>query len=40
MSEATFKQSYPRWAEFEALRERDHAIGHFASAQSRRLGLQ
>jgi FAD/FMN-containing dehydrogenase len=40
MSADTFKQCYPRWAEFEALRERYHAIGHFASAQSKRLGLQ
>jgi decaprenylphospho-beta-D-ribofuranose 2-oxidase len=40
MSAATFQQSYPRWAEFEAVRARHHAIGHFASAQSRRLGLQ
>ena len=40
MSEATFKRGYPRWTEFEALRARYHAIGHFASAQSKRLGLQ
>ncbi|MEI7466246.1 MAG: FAD-binding oxidoreductase [Burkholderiales bacterium] len=40
MSQATFRHSYPRWAEFEALRQRYHAVGHFASAQSRRLGLQ
>lgn len=40
MSEATFKAGYPRWPEFEAVRERYHAIGRFASAQSRRLGLQ
>lgn len=39
MSEATFKASYPRWAEFEATRARWHAHGHFASLQSHRLGL-
>lgn len=39
MSEATFKAGYPRWQEFEATRERWHAHGHFASLQSRRLGL-
>jgi len=39
MSEATFKASYPRWQEFEATRARWHAHGHFASLQSRRLGL-
>jgi len=39
MSEATFKNSYPNWHEFEAVRERYHAIGKFASLQSRRLGL-
>ena len=40
MSEATFKQSYPRWQEFEAVRARYHAVGRFASLQSKRLGLQ
>lgn len=39
MSEATFKASYPRWPEFEAVRARWHAHGTFASAQSIRLGL-
>jgi decaprenylphospho-beta-D-ribofuranose 2-oxidase len=39
MSEATFKAGYPRWQEFEATRARWHAHGHFASRQSRRLGL-
>jgi decaprenylphospho-beta-D-ribofuranose 2-oxidase len=39
MSEATFKRSYPRWQEFQALRERTGALARFASAQSRRLGL-
>lgn len=39
MSEATFKASYPRWQEFEATRARWYAHGHFASLQSRRLGL-
>jgi len=39
MSEATFKQSYPRWAEFQGVREKVGAIGRFASLQSKRLGL-
>jgi decaprenylphospho-beta-D-ribofuranose 2-oxidase len=39
MSAETFKASYPRWEEFEALRERYGAIGTFRSAQSERLGL-
>jgi decaprenylphospho-beta-D-ribofuranose 2-oxidase len=40
MGEATFKAGYPRWQEFEAVRAKYHAVGKFASAQSRRLGLQ
>ncbi|MCW3005129.1 MAG: FAD-linked oxidase [Conexibacter sp.] len=40
MSQATFRQSYTRWQEFEHTRERYHAIGKFASAQSIRLGLR
>jgi FAD/FMN-containing dehydrogenase len=40
MSAATFRAGYPHWEEFEAVRERWHAAGKFASAQSRRLGLQ
>jgi len=40
MSEATFKRGYPRWEEFESVRERYHAVGKFASAQSNRLGLK
>ena len=39
MTEQTFKQSYPRWQEFEAVRSKYHAIGKFASLQSQRLGL-
>jgi decaprenylphospho-beta-D-ribofuranose 2-oxidase len=39
MSAATFKRSYPRWAEFQAVREKVGAIGRFASLQSKRLGL-
>jgi decaprenylphospho-beta-D-ribofuranose 2-oxidase len=39
MSEATFKTSYPNWQDFEAVRERYHALGKFASLQSKRLGL-
>jgi decaprenylphospho-beta-D-ribofuranose 2-oxidase len=40
MSETTFKSCYPRWQAFEEIRDRYHAIGKFASKQSRRLGLQ
>jgi FAD/FMN-containing dehydrogenase len=40
MSEQTFKQSYPRWQEFQALREKTGAKGRFASLQSKRLGLE
>lgn len=39
MSAATFRASYPRWEEFEEVREKYGAIGSFASAQSRRLGM-
>jgi len=40
MSRDTFRRSYPQWQEFEAVRAHWHAHGHFASRQSRRLGLQ
>lgn len=40
MTEATFKQSYPRWDEFEMIREKYKAIGKFRSLQSTRLGLK
>ncbi|KAF1053051.1 MAG: Decaprenylphosphoryl-beta-D-ribose oxidase [Stenotrophomonas maltophilia] len=39
MSAATFRQSYPRWEEFQALRERYAALGKFTSLQAQRLGL-
>ena len=39
MSEQTFKQSYPRWQQFQAIREQYGTIGIFSSYQSRRLGL-
>ena len=39
MTEQTLKASYPRWQEFEAVRSKYHAIGKFASLQSKRLGL-
>lgn len=39
MSEFTFKSTYPNWQEFEKVREKYGAIGHFASTQSKRLGL-
>lgn len=39
MSEATFRQGYPRCNEFEEVRAKYGAIGKFASAQSKRLGL-
>jgi decaprenylphospho-beta-D-ribofuranose 2-oxidase len=40
MSEATFKKTYPRWNEFETIREKYFALGKFSSNQSKRLGLQ
>lgn len=40
MSEHMFKAGYPRWEEFQALRERIGAIGRFSSLQSQRLGLE
>ena len=39
MRELSFKSSYPRWQEFEFVRQKYRAIGKFASAQSKRLGL-
>jgi decaprenylphospho-beta-D-ribofuranose 2-oxidase len=39
MQEKTFKTTYPHWQSFEAVREKYGAIGKFASAQSKRLGL-
>ena len=39
MSEATFKQSYPQWEQFQAVRESFQATSKFNSLQSQRLGL-
>jgi hypothetical protein len=39
MSAQTFKATYPEWQQFEMIREKYKAVGHFASAQSQRLGL-
>jgi decaprenylphospho-beta-D-ribofuranose 2-oxidase len=39
MKESTFKATYPKWQEFESVREKYGAIGKFASSQSKRLGL-
>jgi len=39
MREASFKTTYPKWRDFEAVRQKYGAIGKFASAQSIRLGL-
>lgn len=39
MQEASFKTTYPKWRDFEAVRQKYGAIGKFASAQSIRLGL-
>jgi len=39
MSAQTFKATYPEWQKFEMVREKYKAVGHFASAQSQRLGL-
>jgi hypothetical protein len=39
MSEQTFKFTYPKWEQFEKIREKYGAIGRFESDQSKRLGL-
>ena len=39
MSEATFKESYPRWDQFVEIRHQYGATEHFNSHQSKRLGL-
>jgi decaprenylphospho-beta-D-ribofuranose 2-oxidase len=39
MSSERFRQCYPKFEEFESVRERYGAIGKFASAQSKRIGL-
>lgn len=39
LKEKAFKQSYPRWQDFQAVRKNVGAIGRFASLQSKRLGL-
>jgi decaprenylphospho-beta-D-ribofuranose 2-oxidase len=39
MTEETFKKTYPQWQQFEVVRQKYGAIGKFASAQSKRLGL-
>ena len=39
MREESFKTTYPKWQAFEAVRQKYGAIGKFASAQSKRLGL-
>ncbi|MGB3413714.1 MAG: FAD-binding oxidoreductase [Microbacteriaceae bacterium] len=40
MSELFFKRSYPKWEDFQRIREEYGALGKFASAQSERLGLE
>lgn len=39
MQESTFKATYPKWEEFEHVRDKYKAIGKFSSMQSKRLGL-
>jgi len=39
MREVSFKTTYPNWEQFESVRQKYGAIGRFASAQSKRLGL-
>jgi decaprenylphospho-beta-D-ribofuranose 2-oxidase len=39
MSEATFKQCYPNWEAFQAVRRQYGATPHFQSLQAERLGL-
>lgn len=40
MGAAVFRACYPRWEEFEAIRDQYGAIGRFRSLQSARLGLR
>lgn len=39
MRETSFKTSYPKWRQFEMVRQKYGAIGKFSSTQSKRLGL-
>ncbi|WP_419901243.1 FAD-binding protein [Kiloniella sp.] len=39
MSEQVFKKGYPKWEEFQMIREKYGAQGVFSSVQSKRLGL-
>ena len=39
LSQRHFRQGYPQWEAFEAVRAKYHAAGRFASYQSKRLGL-
>ena len=39
MREKTMKKTYPKWQQFEDVRQKYGAIGKFSSAQSKRLGL-
>jgi decaprenylphospho-beta-D-ribofuranose 2-oxidase len=39
MKASTFKAAYPTWEAFESVRHKFGAVGKFASAQSKRLGL-
>jgi len=40
MREVPFKTTYPNWEQFETMRQKYGALGKFASAQSKRLGLE
>lgn len=39
MSAGMFRAGYPRWEEFQQVRGKYHALGRFASRQSKRIGL-
>jgi len=39
LSQRHFRQGYPQWEAFEAVRAKYHAAGRFAYYQSKRLGL-
>ena len=39
MREMTLKKTYPKWQQFEDVRQKYGATGKFSSAQSKRLGL-
>lgn len=39
MSEDMFKSGYPKWNEFQSVREKYDCINRYSSLQSKRIGL-